>query len=172
MARLVLLHVVQPPTVLADFDPALPVVESMVRSATRQLGKWKALVESRGLTAVTICLSGASPSEIIVAQAKSLCADYVVMGSHGHGSLYDLLVGSTTGGVLRRAACPVVVVPSLQSTRVHSEARAERFGAQDPLGIPAQVVPRQPFGPSASGTRRFAMRAREGLSRAANKNAN
>jgi nucleotide-binding universal stress UspA family protein len=33
------------------------------------------------------------------------------MGSHGHTAFYDLLVGSTTHGVLMRANCPVVIVP-------------------------------------------------------------
>ena len=45
-------------------------------------------------------------------QAKKLGADYIVMGSHGHTALYDLLVGSTTHGVLMRAACPVVITPA------------------------------------------------------------
>jgi nucleotide-binding universal stress UspA family protein len=34
-----------------------------------------------------------------------------VMGSHGHTAFYDLLVGSTTHAVLKRAKCPVVIVP-------------------------------------------------------------
>jgi len=36
----------------------------------------------------------------------------IVMGSHGHGALYELLVGSITQGVLKAAKCPVVVVPA------------------------------------------------------------
>ena len=51
-----------------------------------------------------------APIQHIVRQAAS--ADYVVMGSHGHTALYDLLVGSTTHGVLMRAKCPVVIVPA------------------------------------------------------------
>jgi len=35
-----------------------------------------------------------------------------VMGSHGHGAVYNLLVGSVTAGVLKSAKCPVLVVPS------------------------------------------------------------
>ncbi|MBI4621943.1 MAG: universal stress protein [Verrucomicrobia bacterium] len=44
-------------------------------------------------------------------QAEKNAADFIVMGSHGHTALYDLVVGSTTHGVLRRATCPVVIVP-------------------------------------------------------------
>jgi len=34
-----------------------------------------------------------------------------VMGSHGHGMLHHLLVGSVTEGVLKKATCPVTIVP-------------------------------------------------------------
>jgi nucleotide-binding universal stress UspA family protein len=52
-----------------------------------------------------------SPATLILAQAKIEDADYIVMGSHGHTALYDLLVGSTTYQVLRRTSCPVLIVP-------------------------------------------------------------
>jgi nucleotide-binding universal stress UspA family protein len=48
---------------------------------------------------------------VILARAAALKADYIVLGSHGHGAVFDLLVGSTTQGVLRKAPCPVLVVP-------------------------------------------------------------
>jgi Zn-dependent M28 family amino/carboxypeptidase len=41
-------------------------------------------------------------------------ADFIVMGSHGHTAFYDLLVGSTTHGVLMRSKCPVVIVPAVK----------------------------------------------------------
>jgi nucleotide-binding universal stress UspA family protein len=34
-----------------------------------------------------------------------------VMGSHGHGSVYNLLVGSVTEGVLKAGERPVLLVP-------------------------------------------------------------
>jgi len=46
-----------------------------------------------------------------------------VMGSHGHTALYDLLLGSTTHGVLFRAPCPVVIVPP---KRPRARARKSR----------------------------------------------
>jgi nucleotide-binding universal stress UspA family protein len=54
------------------------------------------------------------PAEVILEQATRLSADYVVMGSHRHTALHEFVVGSTTGGVLKHAECPVVVVPPLR----------------------------------------------------------
>ncbi len=50
--------------------------------------------------------------EIILEECEREKADMIVMGSHGHGALYNLLVGSVTSGVLQSAKCPVLVVPS------------------------------------------------------------
>ena len=50
--------------------------------------------------------------EKILTSAETHAADLIVMGSHGHGALYELLVGSVTSGVLHGAKCPVLVVPA------------------------------------------------------------
>ena len=61
-------------------------------------------------------LTGA-PVPLILEQAKALAADYIVMGSHGHTAFYDLLVGTTTHGVLKKAPCPVLVVPKARAAK-------------------------------------------------------
>jgi nucleotide-binding universal stress UspA family protein len=38
-------------------------------------------------------------------------ADLLVLGSHGHSRLFHAVVGSVAEACIRRAACPVVVVP-------------------------------------------------------------
>jgi len=52
------------------------------------------------------------PLEMILQACEQEEADMIVMGSHGHGAIYNLLVGSVTEGVLKSAKCPVLVVPS------------------------------------------------------------
>jgi len=52
-----------------------------------------------------------STVERILSECCRTEADMIVMGSHGHGAMYDLLVGSAAEGVLRGATCPVVLVP-------------------------------------------------------------
>jgi nucleotide-binding universal stress UspA family protein len=51
-------------------------------------------------------------AEAIAEAARRFAADYIVMGSHGHTAFYDLVIGSTTHGVIQRAKCPVVIVPA------------------------------------------------------------
>jgi nucleotide-binding universal stress UspA family protein len=50
-------------------------------------------------------------AEEILNQAGVLQADLIVMGTHGHGAMYKLLVGSATKGVLKRSKRPVLLVP-------------------------------------------------------------
>ena len=38
--------------------------------------------------------------------------DLIVVGSHGHGAMYQLLVGSISEGVLQRSGRPVLVIPT------------------------------------------------------------
>jgi universal stress protein A len=59
-----------------------------------------------------------APAECILEEARRISADYIVMGSHGHTAFYEALVGSTTGGVLKHAPCPVVVVPAILRERI------------------------------------------------------
>jgi nucleotide-binding universal stress UspA family protein len=55
--------------------------------------------------------------EQILEAAREISADLIVMGSHGHGSVYNLLVGSVTEGVLKAAERPVLLVPSPRETK-------------------------------------------------------
>jgi nucleotide-binding universal stress UspA family protein len=41
----------------------------------------------------------------------------IVVGSHGHGLIHDVLMGSVSSAVVRKAPCPVVVVPAVKRLR-------------------------------------------------------
>jgi nucleotide-binding universal stress UspA family protein len=113
-ARLQLLHVVQPPPVMISdvyllssdqTEEMLIAAEQAGDGRLRELGQ---RCEEQGIPTQVIRRQGQPVPEIITRSAK---ADYIVMGSHGHGAVYDLLVGSTTHGVLKKAPCPVLIVP-------------------------------------------------------------
>jgi nucleotide-binding universal stress UspA family protein len=117
-ARLVLLHVVQGTKDLAghpdDLEVAGKVASRAVTDATSRLSELQHRLHGEGVTAHVVHRVG-QPGEQIVEQAERLEADYIVMGSHGHGAFYDLLVGSTTTRVLKQATCAVAVVPPVKT---------------------------------------------------------
>ncbi|MBP7141086.1 MAG: universal stress protein [Opitutaceae bacterium] len=114
-ARIVLLHVVQPPVVTNDFGVGLDNVQELMviseKAATKNLDRQKARLAKKGVEADGVVSTG-SPIASILKEADRTKASYIVMGSHGHTAFYDLLVGSTTQGVLKRAQCPVMVLPT------------------------------------------------------------
>jgi len=52
------------------------------------------------------------PVEQILAAAEEVKADLIVMPTAGHSGVFDVLRGSTTERVLRRAPCPLLAVPA------------------------------------------------------------
>ena len=48
--------------------------------------------------------------ENIIKEALRIAADVIIVGSHRHNSIYNLIVGSVTHDLLMRAKCPVLVV--------------------------------------------------------------
>jgi nucleotide-binding universal stress UspA family protein len=80
----------------------------------RQLPAWKDELSRAGLKVILHEPSG-SVVEQILEQADRAHAGMIVMGSHGHGAMYNLLVGSVTAGVLKGSKCPVLLVPADQS---------------------------------------------------------
>lgn len=118
--QVVLLSVIQPPVITAEYTSILENIAEInaagEKNAQRKLAQIQEKLMAEGVTADTLVLVG-SPVPHIVEQADLFNADYIVMGSHGHTALYDLIVGSTTHGVLMRAKCPVVIVPSAKGIK-------------------------------------------------------
>ena len=114
-ARVVLMTVIQPPIITNEYAPLMENIAEITaageKAAAKRLAAIQEKLEAQALSVDVVQLNGA-PVPQIAEQAKKLGADYIVMGSHGHTAFYDLLVGSTTHGVLLRANCPVVIVPA------------------------------------------------------------
>ncbi|HZP58762.1 MAG TPA: universal stress protein [Opitutaceae bacterium] len=114
-ARLVLLHVLQP--IVAAGDPLLDAAQiaaTQVASDQRartELGRAREEFRREGLTVEEELHDGAAAATILE-RARALPAELIVMGSHGHTALYDLLLGSTSHAVVKNSPCPVVIVPS------------------------------------------------------------
>ena len=112
--KVVLLHVIQPPIITSE--SALPIeavqetIQAGEKAAAAKLLAYAGMFHSAGLTVETIVRQG-PPVYAILEEANKVKADFIIMGSHGHGKLYDLLVGSTASGVIKRASCGVIIMP-------------------------------------------------------------
>jgi nucleotide-binding universal stress UspA family protein len=113
-ARVILLHVVEPVASYVPVGAAMDVIETapppiMEEDLKAQQGHLERL--AAGLkNAQTVATIGLAADEI-VSQAAQHGADFIVLGSHGHGALYHLFAGSVVTGVLKRSRIPVIVVP-------------------------------------------------------------
>jgi nucleotide-binding universal stress UspA family protein len=56
-------------------------------------------------------VEGGAAAEIL-AKAKAMPSDLIVLGTHGYSGFDRLVLGSVTEKVLRKAACPVLTVPA------------------------------------------------------------
>lgn len=113
-ARLCLFSVVQLPVFPAEYAPLLENIADLTaageKAAAARLQKIQQRWQAEGLR-VEVAQAAGAPVAKIIEQAAEIGADCIVMGSHGHNAVHDLLVGSTTHGVLRRAQCPLMIVP-------------------------------------------------------------
>jgi nucleotide-binding universal stress UspA family protein len=67
-------------------------------------------LQNDGLDASTCLLRGPAIA-ITLKEAKRLEAGLIVVGTHGHGAVYDVLIGSYSAGIIRKSKLPVLVVP-------------------------------------------------------------
>jgi len=109
-----LLHVAEPDPDFVGYDVGPSTVRDAVahklRSEHGQLDAFRDYVEQQGVHARALMVQGAT-LEKILSQIERQGAGYVIVGSHGHGGLRDLITGSAIQGLLKRSPVPVVVVP-------------------------------------------------------------
>lgn len=67
-------------------------------------------LRNKGLDATALLVRGPIV-ETVLAETKKLDGDLLIVGSHGHGALYDLIAGSVSQGILKDSDIPVLVVP-------------------------------------------------------------
>ncbi len=115
-AKVVVLHVSEPDPDFVGFEPGPQAVRSVVardfKVEHQKLADLKDQMTSGGLDATSLHIQG-SMADKILQEVDVQGAGLIVMGSHGHGAIYNLLVGSVTSGVLKGAKCPVLVVPAV-----------------------------------------------------------
>lgn len=112
-AKLHLVHVLEPePAYTAygftpDEFPAMHAFHEEARKrATKRLEEVAA-----GVDGVERHLAEGSPLHALLEYVKKNGIDFVILGSHGHGMVASLLLGSVAEGMVRKAVVPTLIVP-------------------------------------------------------------
>lgn len=118
--RLHLIHVAATEPELAGYDQGPVAAHTRDDRAGELLDEHKAMRELAarleadpdltGITVVPIMAMGPTV-ETVLREADRIDAGTIVAGSHGHGKLHHLLLGSVSEGLIKHSTRPVVVVP-------------------------------------------------------------
>lgn len=154
-AKIHLIHVIYPEYEVMD----LPVVATQATRAKVNAAKeameafiaWGqaqvAEVNTKP-TAITYEIEVGSAVNTILQIAERSSFDLIVMGTRGEHGMLDHTFGSVTTGVLRRAECPVWVIPeNADSDEIHIAAYASNLVSADPYFIWKVGKMLEPFNP-------------------------
>ena len=119
-ASLHVLHVIDEAAVVPGMEGAMYVAASLIdglHNALRESGKLilataetKAREHDVKCQTVLVDSCGRRIADVILAQARKVRADLIVMGTHGRRGLVRMVMGSDAEGVLRSARSPVLLV--------------------------------------------------------------
>jgi nucleotide-binding universal stress UspA family protein len=114
-AEVFLLYVAAPEPDFVGYEAGPKVVRDQVAAELRrerdQLRELAERLRAADIPSTAIMVPGATV-DTILEQAGKRGAELLVIGSHGHGAMFDLLFGSISEGIVRRSTLPVLVVPS------------------------------------------------------------
>jgi nucleotide-binding universal stress UspA family protein len=113
-ARIWLLHVAEPDPSFVGYDAGPAVVRDQVAAEYRrehqQLQACAERLRGSGAEVTALLIRGAI-ADTILREAARLDIELIVMGSHGYGAIVELIAGGVCKVVLRKALCPVLVIP-------------------------------------------------------------
>ncbi len=101
-------YVLPPPVEMATFP--FDMTQVLMRLETA-LEAQRDRVREAGIPVEMTTLQGRAAPEI-VAHAKKVGADLIVMGTHGRSGFQHALLGSVAERVVHHSPCPVLVVPA------------------------------------------------------------
>ena len=111
---LILLHVAPPDPDFVGYEPGPQTVRDQVahefRDQHRTLHALAEELNGEGIETTALLIQGQF-AESILKEAERLKVDFIAMGTHGHGAMHDLIVGSVGNAVIRDTTLPVLLVP-------------------------------------------------------------
>jgi nucleotide-binding universal stress UspA family protein len=110
-----LVHVAEPDPEFVGWDTGPDVVRDQVaeefKRGHKQLAELAGGLREALNTDVTPLLIQGPTAKSICKQADALDAGMIVVGSHGYGAAYNLVVGSISSAVIKQSQRAVLVIP-------------------------------------------------------------
>ena len=111
---IILLHVTEPDPEFVGYETGPDVVRDEVahqyRDQHRTLQSHAQALRDGGIETTALLIQGQT-AKCILNEAARLGVDFIVIGTHGHGAMFDLIVGSVGHQVIRDTLLPVLIVP-------------------------------------------------------------
>jgi nucleotide-binding universal stress UspA family protein len=108
-SRLHMISVEELPDFPASIDEVVEAKEEENHRLHDVLEAARKIAKGKGVRLETEVVAGHAAASI-VARAKAIKADLLVVGFMGHSALYERIIGGTTDRLVRLAPCPVLVV--------------------------------------------------------------
>ena len=112
--EVLVLHVAEAEPDFVGYDAGPDVVRDQVakefREEHRGVQAHADSLREAGIEAKALLIKGPI-IDTVLREANRFGAEVLIVGSHGFGALYDLLVGSASRGILKNTKIPVLVVP-------------------------------------------------------------
>ena len=88
-----------------------PELERSLRGRLTSLCEGEGCADDIGRNLIAdMCILPGRPDEVILRESARIAPDVIVMGSHGHSTVGEILLGSTAHRVSQRATVPVLLV--------------------------------------------------------------
>ncbi len=115
-AKVILLHAVPDVPVIVDIGVVAPTLLETPSDLKKEEDYTKLINLRDSLASCGISVSVHQLEDgnmkSILGECERLNADLIIVGAHHHSALYHWWIGTCTADVLKRAHCPVLVVPA------------------------------------------------------------
>jgi nucleotide-binding universal stress UspA family protein len=136
-ARLILMRVVP----RADFLDAREPAERKKAMADATAYVTGFVVRSEGDSSVEALAYSGDPASLIVDEARARPSSLIAMSTHGRSGVGELVYGSVSGEVIRRAESPVLVIPPGCERSWSAERRGRVLVALDGSALSEAILP-------------------------------
>lgn len=114
-SKVILLHVSDPEPYMVGFEPGpvkeRPSIAKKFHEEHKGLEKAKQPFIDAGIAVTALHIQGLATEKILL-EIERQNTDLVIVGSHGHGTIHNLLIGSVATGMLKSSPCPVLIIPA------------------------------------------------------------